>query len=104
MAGRSISERPAVRPGTRLMGMAVAERYGTGHRILVTGGAGFVPSHIVDALIRRGATVVAIDNFVTGAKENVAHLVGDPRFSLVEADVSDGLPTHEPALAERFDA
>jgi dTDP-glucose 4,6-dehydratase len=84
--------------------MAVAQRYGTGHRILVTGGAGFVPSHLVDALIGRGATVVAIDNFVTGAKENVAHLVGEPRFSLVQADVSEGLPANDPALTDRFDA
>ena len=84
--------------------MAVAQRYGTGHRILVTGGAGFVPSHLVDALIDRGATVVAIDNFVTGAKENVAHLVGEPRFSLVQADVSEGLPASDPALTDRFDA
>jgi dTDP-glucose 4,6-dehydratase len=84
--------------------MAVAQRYGTGHRILVTGGAGFVPSHLVDALINRGASVVAVDNFVTGSKDNVAHLAGEPRFTLVEADVSDGLPAHEPALAERFDA
>jgi dTDP-glucose 4,6-dehydratase len=58
----------------------------------------------VDALINRGASVVAIDNFVTGSKDNVAHLAGEPRFTLVEADVSDGLPAHEPALAERFDA
>jgi dTDP-glucose 4,6-dehydratase len=84
--------------------MAVGQRYGTGHRILVTGGAGFVPSHLVDALIKRGASVVAIDNFVTGSKDNVAHLAGEPRFTLVEADVSDGLPGHDPALAERFDA
>jgi dTDP-glucose 4,6-dehydratase len=84
--------------------MAVGQRYGAGHRILVTGGAGFVPSHLVDALIGRGVTVVAVDNFITGAKENVAHLVGHPLFSLVQADVSDGLPNHEPALAQRFDA
>jgi dTDP-glucose 4,6-dehydratase len=58
----------------------------------------------VDALIARGATVVAVDNFVTGNKDNLAHLAAEPRFSLVEADVSDGLPAHEPALAERFDA
>jgi dTDP-glucose 4,6-dehydratase len=83
--------------------MGVARRYGSGHRILVTGGAGFVPSHIVDELIARGATVVAIDNFVTGSKENVAHLSGNPRFTLVEADLADGLPAH-PALDERFDA
>ncbi|SCE87703.1 dTDP-glucose 4,6-dehydratase [Micromonospora coriariae] len=84
--------------------MKVAERYGSGHRILVTGGAGFVPSHLVDALIARGCTVVALDNFVTGSKENVAHLLDRPTFTLVEADISEGLPTHHPALAERFDA
>ena len=84
--------------------MVVAERYGAGHRILVSGGAGFVPSHLVDRLLARGATVVAVDNFVTGAKENVAHLADEPRFTLVEADVSDGLPTDHPALADRFDA
>ena len=84
--------------------MAVAQRFGKGHRILVTGGAGFVPSHLVDALIDRECTVVAVDNFVTGSKDNVAHLADHPRFTLVEADVSDGLPQHHPAIAERFDA
>ncbi|MFI6782209.1 NAD-dependent epimerase/dehydratase family protein [Micromonospora sp. NPDC050276] len=84
--------------------MKVAERFGSGHRVLVTGGAGFVPSHLVDSLIARGCTVVALDNFVTGSKENVAHLLDRPTFTLVEADISDGLPTHHPALAERFDA
>lgn len=83
--------------------MVVAQRFGEGHRILVTGGAGFVPSHLVDALLGRGCTVVAVDNFLTGAKENVAHLAEHPRFTLIEADVSDGLPSH-PALAGRFDA
>ncbi|MGC4772051.1 NAD-dependent epimerase/dehydratase family protein [Micromonospora sp. DT44] len=84
--------------------MKVAERFGSGHRVLVTGGAGFVPSHLVDSLIARGCTVVALDNFVTGSKENVAHLLDRPTFTLVEADLSDGLPTHHPALTERFDA
>ncbi|WP_433127864.1 NAD-dependent epimerase/dehydratase family protein [Micromonospora sp. CA-240977] len=84
--------------------MKVAERFGSGHRVLVTGGAGFVPSHLVDVLIARGCTVVALDNFVTGSKENVAHLLDQPTFTLVEADISEGLPTHHPALAERFDA
>ncbi|WP_434742156.1 UDP-glucuronic acid decarboxylase family protein [Micromonospora sp. SH-82] len=83
--------------------MSVAARFGSGHRVLVTGGAGFVPSHLVDVLVRRGCTVVVLDNFVTGSKENVAHLVDHPAFTLVEADVSDGLPA-DPALAERFDA
>ncbi|WP_431728125.1 NAD-dependent epimerase/dehydratase family protein [Verrucosispora sp. TAA-831] len=83
--------------------MKVEQRFGPGHRILVTGGAGFVPSHLVDSLIGRGCTVVALDNFVTGSKENVAHLLDEPSFTLVEADVSDGLPDH-PALTGRFDA
>lgn len=84
--------------------MVVAQRYGDGHRILVTGGAGFVPSHLVDALIARGCAVVAIDNFITGSKDNVAHLIDHPRFTLVEGDVSDGLPAHHPAVSSRFDA
>jgi dTDP-glucose 4,6-dehydratase len=84
--------------------MAIAERYGQGHRILVTGGAGFVPSHVVDRLLGRGVAVVVLDNFVTGSVENVAHLADAPNFTLVKADISDGLPAHEPAIADRFDA
>ena len=67
--------------------MAVTQRYGEGQRILLTGGAGFVPSHLVDALIGRGAEVVAVDNFVTGAESNVAHLADNPLFTLVKGDV-----------------
>jgi dTDP-glucose 4,6-dehydratase len=84
--------------------MADARQHGEGHRILVTGGAGFVPSHLVDALLARGTTVVAVDNFVTGSKENVAHLAEHPRFTLVEADISEPLPMHVEALTTRFDA
>ncbi|QSB14966.1 GDP-mannose 4,6-dehydratase [Natronosporangium hydrolyticum] len=84
--------------------MLIAPRFGDGHRILVSGGAGFVPSHVVDALIGRGCAVVAVDNFVTGADENVAHLAGNPLFTLIKHDLSDGLPAHHPALAGRFDA
>jgi dTDP-glucose 4,6-dehydratase len=84
--------------------MVEARRYGEGHRILVTGGAGFVASHLVDVLLAKGVTVVAVDNFVTGSKENLAHLAEHPRFTLVEADVSEPLPAHDAALAARFDA
>jgi dTDP-glucose 4,6-dehydratase len=84
--------------------MKVTPRYGEGHRIMVTGGAGFVGSHLVDALLARGCTVVAVDNFVTGTKDNVAHLTAHPRFALVEADVSEPLPVDVDALAPRFDA
>jgi dTDP-glucose 4,6-dehydratase len=83
--------------------MTIAPRYGAEHRVLVTGGAGFVGSHLVEALLARGATVVAVDNFLTGSKDNVAHLSDNERFTLVEADVCEPLPAHE-ALAERFDA
>jgi dTDP-glucose 4,6-dehydratase len=82
----------------------VPQHFGSGYRILVTGGAGFVGSHLIDALIGRGASVVALDNFITGAKENVAHLADHPLFTLVEADVSDGLPDQVDALVGRFDA
>jgi dTDP-glucose 4,6-dehydratase len=84
--------------------MVIPQRFGAGHRILVSGGAGFVPSHVVDALIARGCTVVAVDNFVTGSDENVSHLVDHPEFTLVKYDVCDGLPEHHPALARSFDA
>jgi dTDP-glucose 4,6-dehydratase len=84
--------------------MALQPRFGEGSRILVAGGAGFVPSHIVDRLISRGATVVALDNFITGAKENVAHLEDHPRFTLVEVDISEPLPHGIDALHRPFDA
>ncbi|HEY2950416.1 MAG TPA: NAD-dependent epimerase/dehydratase family protein [Micromonosporaceae bacterium] len=84
--------------------MVVAQRYGRGQRILVSGGAGFVPSHLVDMLIARGCTVVAVDNFVTGSKDNLAQLTEHPGFTLIEADISEGLPADHPAIAERFDA
>jgi dTDP-glucose 4,6-dehydratase len=82
----------------------VQQRFGSGHRILVTGGAGLVGSHVVDALIARGCTVVTLDNFSTGTKDNLGHLADEPRLTVVEADISDGLPHHHPAIVERFDA
>lgn len=58
-------------------------------RIVVTGGSGFVGSHLVDKLIGRGDDVIVIDNFFTGRKENVAHHFGNPRFELIRHDVVD---------------
>ncbi len=68
---------------------------------VVTGGAGFVGGHICRALHQRGWRVVAVDNFVTGRRANVADLVavGDGRFALVEADVVEGIPVDEPVHA-----
>ncbi|XP_042461523.1 UDP-glucuronic acid decarboxylase 1-like [Zingiber officinale] len=56
-------------------------------RIVVTGGAGFVGSHLVDKILARGDSVIVIDNFFTGRKENVAHHFGNPRFELIRHDV-----------------
>ncbi|KAF2617984.1 hypothetical protein F2Q68_00041467 [Brassica cretica] len=56
-------------------------------RIVVTGGAGFVGSHLVDKLIGRGDEVIVIDNFFTGRKENLVHLFSNPRFELIRHDV-----------------
>ncbi|KAL3812899.1 hypothetical protein ACJIZ3_014167 [Penstemon smallii] len=58
-----------------------------GLRILVTGGAGFVGSHLVDRLIARGDSVIVVDNFFTGSKENLLHHFGDPKFELIRHDV-----------------
>ncbi len=60
-------------------------------RILITGGAGFLGSHLCERLVGQGHTVVCVDNFITGRPENVAHLVKDERFSLVKYNVCDYL-------------
>ncbi|KAJ0734966.1 putative UDP-glucuronate decarboxylase [Helianthus annuus] len=62
-----------------------------GLRIVVTGGAGFVGSHLVDRLIARGDSVIVVDNFFTGNKDNVMHHFGNPRFELIRHDVVEPL-------------
>lgn len=57
-------------------------------RVVVTGGAGFLGSHLCERLVGRGDEVVALDNFITGDPANVAHLVTSPRFELREVDVT----------------
>ena len=57
-------------------------------RILVTGGAGFLGSHLCDRLIEAGHDVLCVDNFFTGSKENVSHLMSHPRFELMRHDVT----------------
>lgn len=58
-------------------------------RILVTGGAGFLGSHLVDRLIEGGDEVICLDNFFTGDKRNIEHLLQHPRFELMRWDVTD---------------
>jgi UDP-glucuronate decarboxylase len=57
-------------------------------RILVTGGAGFIGSHLCERLVAEGHDVICLDNFFTGRKENIAHLLDDHRFELIRHDVT----------------
>lgn len=57
-------------------------------RILITGAAGFLGSHLVDRFLADGCEVVGVDNFVTGSRDNLEHLEREPRFDLVEHDIS----------------
>jgi dTDP-glucose 4,6-dehydratase len=72
-------------------------------RVLLAGGAGFIGSHIADALLARGDEVVAVDNFATGRRDNVAHLSGIAKFTLIEHDITLPWPAHQ-ALVAKFDA
>jgi dTDP-glucose 4,6-dehydratase len=58
-------------------------------RILITGAAGFLGSHLSDRLISEGHKVVGLDNFVTGSRENIAHLMGNEKFAFYKHDVSN---------------
>ena len=64
-------------------------------KILVTGGAGFIGSHLDDALIARGHHITVVDNLVLGRKENIAHLMDNPNFKFVEADILDADAMHK---------
>ncbi|MFP4544042.1 MAG: UDP-glucuronic acid decarboxylase family protein [Candidatus Kapaibacterium sp.] len=58
-------------------------------RILITGGAGFLGSHLCDRFINEGDEVICIDNFVTGSPDNIAHLMGNNRFTFIQHDVTN---------------
>jgi UDP-glucuronate decarboxylase len=66
----------------------VARSYGTRKRILVTGGAGFLGSHLIDRLLSAGHEVLCVDNFFTGTKRNIDHLHKNPYFELMRHDVT----------------
>ncbi|WP_294198389.1 UDP-glucuronic acid decarboxylase family protein [uncultured Sphingomonas sp.] len=65
----------------------MARNYQSRKRILVTGGAGFLGSHLIDRLLDRGDEVVCVDNLFTGAKRNIEHLHSNPRFEFMRHDV-----------------
>ena len=66
-------------------------------RAVVLGGAGFIGSHLVDRLLALGHEAVAVDSYLTGRRENLAHLAGAPRFRVVEHDVCRPIPVTGPA-------
>jgi nucleoside-diphosphate-sugar epimerase len=67
-------------------------------RALVAGGAGFIGSHLCDALLAAGQEVWALDNFLTGRRANVAHLLSHPRFRLLEVDITRTIPEELPPV------
>ncbi len=62
--------------------------YHFNRRILVTGGAGFLGSHLCEALLKRGCDVICMDNFFTGQRNNVAHLLDNPQFEILRHDIT----------------
>lgn len=61
------------------------------NRVLVTGGAGFLGSHLCDRLLREGNDVLCLDNLFTGSKENIRHLMGNPYFEFIRHDITEPL-------------
>jgi UDP-glucuronate decarboxylase len=66
----------------------MARQYNSSKRVLVTGGAGFLGSHLIDRLLDQGHEVLCVDNLFTGTKQNIAHLQGHPRFEFMRHDVT----------------
>jgi len=63
-------------------------RYSARKRVLVTGGVGFLGSHLCERLLRDGHEVLCVDNFFTGTKDNVAHLPDNSRFEVMRHDIT----------------
>ena len=57
-------------------------------RVIVAGGAGFIGSHLCDTIINNGDQVICLDNLITGSKDNIVHLLSNPRFDYTEVDVT----------------
>lgn len=69
-----------------------AKSRSAGSRILITGGAGFIGSHLCEHFLSQGHEVVCVDNFLSGSRDNLTHLTSNPKFKLIEHDVCQPLP------------
>ncbi len=58
-------------------------------KAIITGGAGFIGSHLCDKLIQKGYEVICVDNLLTGSEDNIAHLKDNPNFRFINADVAN---------------
>ncbi|MDK4732294.1 UDP-glucuronic acid decarboxylase family protein [Rhizobium sp. CNPSo 3490] len=76
--------------------MLQVNRRGKGKTVLVAGGAGFVGSHLCDALLGRGDTVICVDSYITGSRDNVRPLMNHPGFRLIEQDICKFIEIDEP--------
>lgn len=65
-------------------------------RVLITGGAGFIGSHLCDSFLKQGHDVICMDNYSTGAQENISGFAANPRFAFVDHNVSRYIEVHEP--------
>ncbi|QOV89389.1 UDP-glucuronic acid decarboxylase family protein [Humisphaera borealis] len=65
-------------------------------RVLISGAAGFLASHLTDLLLSQGHEVVGLDNFITGKSENIAHLTGNPKYTFIKADVIEPVKVDGP--------
>jgi dTDP-glucose 4,6-dehydratase len=63
--------------------------------ILITGGAGFIGSHLCKEFLRRGSHIICVDNFITGSRDNIKYFFNDPKFKLIEHDISSPLYIEE---------
>ena len=76
------------RPSNSPQASLSSRKYSTRRRVLVTGGAGFIGSHLCERLLEEGCDVLCVDNFFTGTKDNIAHLLADPHFEVTRHDVT----------------
>jgi UDP-glucuronate decarboxylase len=79
---------PAPKPSGGPVSSKSNRRYSSRKRVLVTGGAGFLGSHLIDRLLADGHEVLCVDNLFTGTKDNLAHLHSEPRFEFLRHDVT----------------